>query len=106
MGRNVGTTATQILVHSLADAQIIPGSNILIDSEIMLVTAVSTATNVATVLRAQAGTVAATHADGALVNSVLPIFNLAGQPAATSLFGLGATWEQGYGRLTFFLKFF
>jgi len=100
MGRVVSTTATQILVHSLKDAQIVPGSNILVGSEIMLVTAVSTALNTATVLRAQAGTTAATHADGSLVSSVLPLFNIAGQAAATSLFGLGATWEQIPGRLT------
>jgi hypothetical protein len=98
MGRVTSASATQILVHSASDAQMVPGSKILIDSEIMNVTAV--VTDVATVERAQAGTTAATHADGAVIASVVPLFNVAGVPEATGLFGLGAAWQQAAGTLT------
>jgi hypothetical protein len=64
------------------------------------VTGVSEESNIATVLRGQSGTNAATHSDGTIVTSILPIYDVAGERAATEYFGLGGAWDQATGTLT------
>jgi hypothetical protein len=68
-GGTVGSSDTSLTVTSAAAFPTTGNFRILIDSEILLVTAVST--NTFTVVRAQDGTSAATHADGGAVTHVL-----------------------------------
>lgn len=96
MGRTVSSSATSINVLSAPGAEITAGKYIKVDSEIMSVTSVQG--DVLQVTRGQAGSTAATHNDGAIVSTILPVTDVASS-GSTTVLGDAAAWTMSSGTL-------